>query len=116
MGNPVLYFFLLILRVLFNLTPDIVYKCSGLPKALSKKGLKLVPCKRGNPVSFDLSLILLLTEIDPFSKEQGCKKYAFVALRTNCLEIVLALVTEIIAFHMQVFIIQVRVPSLEEPV
>lgn len=40
--NLILYFFLLILEVLFNLALDTVYKCNRFSKTLLEKGFEFV--------------------------------------------------------------------------
>ena len=44
------------------------------------------------------------------------KKYAFVAIGANGLEIILVLLTEVIVFHVQILIIEIQVPSFERPI
>lgn len=42
MESPILHFFLLILGVLFNLAPDVVYKHDRFFKVLLKKDLEFI--------------------------------------------------------------------------
>lgn len=95
-----MYFLLLILKVSFYLFSNVVYKCSELLDAFSEKDFKLVLFEKSNPVLFNLNLVLLLAEIDLFSKEQKCKKYAFIEFRISYFEIVLILQAEEVAFHL----------------
>ena len=44
------------------------------------------------------------------------KRYVFVALGANGLEIIFALLTEVIAFYVRIAIIEIRVPSFERPI
>ena len=44
------------------------------------------------------------------------ERYAFVALGSSGLEMVFALLTEVIAFHVRIAIIEIWVPSLERPI
>ena len=66
MRSLVLYFFLLVLEVLFNLTPDTIYKCSRFSKTLLEKSLKFVLCEKGGLRLFNPSFILLLAKINYF--------------------------------------------------
>lgn len=65
----VLYFFLLILGIFLNLTPNVVYKCDRFSKAFLEKSFKLVPYEKNNSVSLDTSFMLLPAKIDFFSKK-----------------------------------------------
>lgn len=60
----VLYFFFLILKVFFDLTPDVVYKQSGFLKTLLKKSFKFVLYEGSNSVLLNLDLMLLPAEIN----------------------------------------------------
>lgn len=101
MRDLVLYFFLLILRVLFNHTPDVIHKCSRFSKTSFEKSLEFVPCERVGSVSLSPSLMLLPPEIDPLLEEQSRKRYTFIAFSTNHFEIVLALPAKVIAFYVR---------------
>lgn len=48
----IFYFFLLILKVLFNLALDMVYNYNWFSKALLKKNLELIPGKKFNLILF----------------------------------------------------------------
>lgn len=52
MKSPILYFFLLILSVLYNLALDAVYKYDRFSKPLSKKGIKFILDKKVDLVIF----------------------------------------------------------------
>lgn len=73
MRNLVLYFFLLVLGIVFNLTPNAIYKYGRFFKAFPEKSLKLVLSGRDNSVMFDLSLMLLPAKDDPISEKRGYK-------------------------------------------
>ena len=100
MKNPVLYFFLLVLQVSFNFTPDVVNKRSGFFETLLKEGLKIVLSKESNPVTLNLSFLLLLAEVDLILKEQGCKKDALVARGTDRVKMIFKLLAEVITLYM----------------
>lgn len=102
MRNRILYFFLLVLKLFFNLTLNIIYKRSGFPKAFLKKDLKFVSCRRVSLVKFHLGLMLLVTKVDSILEEQNCKRNAFLAFCSSRFETVPVLLTEIVAFHEQV--------------
>lgn len=70
MRSPILPFFLLILRILFNL---VVYKRGRFSKTLLKKGFEFVLEKKNSPISFFLGLILLLSKVDLILEKQSCK-------------------------------------------
>lgn len=95
----ILYFFLLILGVFFNLTLDIIYKRNRFSKTFPKKSLKFVPYRGCGPVILDLSLILLLVEVDLILKKQGYKRDAFLAFSSSGFKMVFTLLTEIITFY-----------------
>lgn len=103
--DSILNFFQLVLRVFFGFIPDVLYKQSGFPKTLFQKDPKFVSKRRNGPVAFDLSFMLLPTKTDLILKEQDYKRYMLITLDSNSFEKVLALLTEVIALHMQVFII-----------
>lgn len=69
MKGPILYFFLLVLGIPINLGLDIDYKQVGFSKALLEKSLEFVPGKGGNSVTLNLSLVLLLMEVDSILKK-----------------------------------------------
>lgn len=66
MKNPVLNFFLLILKIFFNLTSDVIYKNRRLLKTFLEKNFKFVLYEGGNSVLFNLSLVLLPVKIEFF--------------------------------------------------
>lgn len=103
MRNPVLYFFLLVLEVLFNPTPDIIYERSRFSKTFLEKILQFVLCGQSGPITLNLGFMLLLAGIDPILEEQDYEKDVFVTLGFNGFEIVLELSTEVIAFYVRIF-------------
>lgn len=58
--NPVLYFFLFLLRNLFNLALYVVYKYGKFSRFFFQKSFKFVLSKRDGFVIFKSNLILLL--------------------------------------------------------
>lgn len=88
------------LRILLNLSPNASHKQGRFSKNLLKKDFKFVPSKGNTTIIFDLSLILLLVEIDPFTEKHSSKEYAFKTCGIACIEIILALLIEVVVFHM----------------
>lgn len=86
MKSSIVYFFLFVLRIFFDLISDNVYKCNRFLKSFLKKNLEFVSDKKFDPIIFDPSLMLLPTEVDPIPKKQNCKKDAFVALASTILK------------------------------
>ena len=111
--DSILYFLLLVLKILLDLSLDVSYKQGRFSKALSEKSFKLVLSKRNGIIVFNLSFVLLPAEVDPISEKQGCKRDAFVAYGSGRVKIIFTLSNEVIALHMQAFIVKVRVPGLE---
>lgn len=101
MRGSVLYFFLLILEVFFNFTPDAIHKCGRFSKFLLEKGLEFIPCEGVGSILLCPSLMLLPPEIDPLLAERDHKRYAFVALSLSRLKIVFTLPAKEVAFYMQ---------------
>lgn len=88
MGGPILYFFLLVLEIPFNLSLDVGYKQSRFFKTLSKKCFELVLSKVNNTIILKLGLVLLLVKVDPILKKQGHKKDVLIAHDTGRVKIV----------------------------
>lgn len=86
MRNPVLYFFILVLKVPLNLIPNIIYKCGRFSKTFSKKNFKFIPYRKISHVTFKLGLILFQVKADFFLKDQKCKTKPFMALALSILK------------------------------
>ncbi len=104
------------LGVASSFAPDVADKRIGFPQALSSKGLKFFPGQRSDSVAFGPGLMLLPAMEDAVFQERRCKRYAFVALGLGGLKVILALLTKMIAFHVRVAIIEIRVPGLQRPI
>lgn len=100
--NPVLYFFLLVLRGPFDLTPDVVHKCNRFSETFLEKSLEIVSCRGSDLIIFGPGLMLLPPEVDPILEKQGCKRDVFMTLGSSGFKIVLALLTELVVFHVEV--------------
>lgn len=114
--SSVLYFFLLVLQVFFNFILDIVYKSGGFSKTLLKEVLKFVPGEWSNPVSLNLSFVLLSAKIDSIAEEQSCKVNALVAYGTGYIKIIFTLLAKLVASRVSALIIQVGVLGLEKTI
>lgn len=86
-----MYFFLLVLRILLNLSPNIDQKQSRFSKTLC---FKFVLSKKDNTIAFNLSFVLLSAEVDLIQKKQGFKKDTFKACDTDRIKIILLLSTK----------------------
>ena len=111
-----MYFFLLVLEILLDFGPDASYKQGGFSKILPKKGLKFVPSRGDGIVTFNLSFVLLPVEVNPVSEKRGCKGDAFVACSFSRIKMVLILLTEIIALHMQAAIVKIGISGLKNSI
>lgn len=103
----VLYFFLLILEIeiFLNFFPDIIHKCDRFSKILSKKSLKFVLYKWGNPILLSLGFVLFSAEVDSVLEKQSRKRDALVAYGTGYIKIILALSTKVVTLYIKAFII-----------
>lgn len=115
MGGPVLNFFQLVLGVSSHFAPNVADKRIGFPQAFPQKGFEFFPGQEGSSVTFGLSLVLLPAIKNPVLQKGRRKKYAFMTFSPGSLKMVFTLLKKVIAFHMQIPIIKVGVPSLEKP-
>lgn len=69
MRSPILYFFLFILEVLFNLSSDTIYEQDRFSKTLSKNSLEFVLSKRVNLVLLLHGIMLLPLEFESITDE-----------------------------------------------
>lgn len=98
MKNLILYFLLLVLKILINFNLDADQKQNRFSKILLKENFEFI-LNRGIAIIFKLNVILLLAEIDLVAKKQNCKKNAFKAYGTSCVEIIFGLLTKIVTFY-----------------
>ena len=68
-----MYFFLLVLGIPFNLSPDVCHERGGFSKTLPEKGLEFVPRRGDGTVAFNLSLVLLPVELILLQKNEAAK-------------------------------------------
>ena len=111
-----MYFVLLVLGILLDLSPDVNHKQGGFSKTLPEEGLEFVSSKRDGIVAFNLRFLPLPAKVNLVSKKQGCKKDRFMACSSGRIKMILTLSTKVIAFHMQAPIVKVGVPGLERAI
>ena len=66
MKSPILYFFLLVLKILLHLGLDIGHKRNGFSLTLLQKGLEFILSKGGSLVAYNLGFLLLPAKVDLF--------------------------------------------------
>lgn len=114
--SPILYFFLLVLKILLNFCSDISYKQDKFFEILSKKSLEFIFNRENNTIAFNLSLLLLLVKVDSITKERGYKRDAFKTCSTSLIKIILILLTEVAILYLQALIVQVRIFGLKRAI
>lgn len=62
--SPILNFFFLVLRISLDFSLDADHKGGGFCKILPKKGFEFVSSKKDSTIAINLSLVLLLVEVD----------------------------------------------------
>lgn len=102
MKSLVLFFFLLILSIFFNYTPDAIHKHGRFSKVFLKKGFKLVQSQKNSFIIFDSGLILLPAKVDLIPKKQDCKKDAFMIFGFSSFEKVFVLLTKVVTFYVYI--------------
>lgn len=79
---------------------NIGYKQDRFSKTLLEKDLRFVLNRKDGIVTFNLSLVLLLAEVDSVAKKQSCKKETFRVCNIGHIKIIFALLAEVIIFYM----------------
>lgn len=64
-----------------------------------EKSLEFVLFKENNLVLFNLSFVLLLTEIKPILEKQNYKKDAFIAYDTSYIKIIFTMLIKVIILY-----------------
>lgn len=100
MRSPVLYFFLLVIKVFFDFIPNVVNKRGRFFKTLLEKCFAFVLNKGSDPILLNLSFMLLPMEVDPISEKQGCKEDTLVAYNIGRIEIVFTLPIKVVILYM----------------
>lgn len=67
--NLVLYFFLLVLGISFDFTPDIINKYDRFSEILLEECFEFVLSKGSNLITLNLSFMLLLAEVNLISEK-----------------------------------------------
>lgn len=109
----ILYFFLIMLKIILNLSPDTSYKHSKFLKTLLKKSFKFALSKKDNIITFNLSFELLLAEVNSISKKQNCEKNALIVYNFGYVKMILILLTKIVILYRQAFITLIEVLNLK---
>lgn len=81
-----------------------------------EKGFEFVLNKEGNIIAFDLSLVLLLVEIDFVAEKRSYKKHVFKAYGTNHVEMIFVLLIEVVILYICTLVVQIRVLSFEKSI
>lgn len=71
--GPILYFFLLALKILLNRNQKIGHKQDRFFNILQKKDFKFISSDKNGTIIFSLSFLLLLKKLDPIPEEKSCK-------------------------------------------
>lgn len=96
----ILNFLLLVLGISLNLGPDVGHERGGFSETLTEKSLEFVPSKGGGLVALNLGLVLLPAEVNPIPEERGREGNTLGPRGTGRVEMVLTLLTEVVALHM----------------
>lgn len=111
-----MYFFLFILEILFDFSPNASYKQNRFFESLLKKGFEFILNRENGFIVFNLSFVLLPAEVDYVLEKRSCKEDILMAPGINYVKIVLALPTKVIIFSMQVLIVEIEVFDLKEAI
>lgn len=98
-------------KILFNLSSNANHEGHRFSKTLVKKSFEFISSRRDSTITLNLRLVLILIKVDPISKEQNYKKNILETRGTGHIEMVLILLTEVVALYMGATIVQVEVPS-----
>ena len=96
MRCPILNFLLLVLGVSLNSIPNGIHESPELDPRQGGFGCLIL-----------LTLVLVPTKVDPTMKERSCKRGTVGAGGAGGSEMILALLTEVVAFHMRLPIIEI---------
>lgn len=89
----------MILEVLLDFFPVVVYKNLGVSQAFAKEGLKLILRDRDRAIYILFLLKLLLLEADPVREKRCNKKNLVSLLSSSGGKMVLKLLTKVITFY-----------------
>ena len=110
-GGIVLSFFQLVLKVLSKLTPDAIDKGLGVPKVLSNEVFELRSRDRSG--AFVTALALGLSEADGATEKNSGKGATIYPCDAWSFEIILTLLTKVIAIHVRFSEIVFQGPSFK---
>ena len=113
MRRPILNFLPLVLEVSLNSTLDSVPQSTGVNKTLSKKSLEPTNPRQGIFDCLVPTLVLAPTKADPTAKERSCKRGAVGAKGAGGIDMILALLAEVVTLHMGLPIVEIGEPSLQ---
>ena len=111
--GPILYFLLLMLGISLDFGLDTSYKRGRFSKTLLEKSFEFVPSRRDDIVTFNLSFMLPLAEVNPVSGKRSRKRDAFMACSSGRVKMIFTLMTKIIALYIRPPIVKVGVPGLK---
>lgn len=113
MGGSIYNVFMLVLCILFDLVPEIIYKRSQIANAFIKKCFEFVPGRWNQTLIIQFLIILLLEETDAISKERYCKSYIIRFFYSNSSKIIFILLTKVIVNYVVIMPINIRKAYLE---
>ena len=111
--GPVYNIFSLVFSVLFDLTPETIHKDFQITQVFVQKRLEFLPSRWNQSFIIQLLLKLLLAEIYAVLKERCSKKYVVRFFCSGGGKMVFTLLTEIVAGHLVVILINIRKTCLE---
>lgn len=114
--SPILNLLLLVLKILLDLNLDVSHGGGGSSKVLLEKAFEFISNKRDDTIAFNLDLLLLPTKVDFILEERDCKKNVLRAYSISCVEMIFALLAEIVVLHIGATIVQIRVLGLKSSI
>lgn len=93
------------LGISLNLSLDSSHESGGFYKILLEKSLEFAPNRRDNTIAFHLGFQLLPEEVESIVEEQSRTKYVLETRGTGHVKIVLTLLIDIVALHVEATIV-----------
>lgn len=106
--------FLVGVEIFSHLPSYLSNKCIGLPLFIFLKSLEFIPHERGKLTEMHPGLMLLPTIEDIIIYKTSSIRYLFMSLKFYNLEIGFALLTKVVAFHLRITIMKLRILRLEK--
>lgn len=97
--NLILYFLLLVLKILLDFDLDIGQKQGRFFQTCLKKNLEFVTYKKNNYITFNLYFVLLPAKLDLISEKQILKKKALRTCSFKHIKRVLILLIKVVVFY-----------------